>query len=264
MLKPVLVQLGEKLMRHEPGGPDLTPLLIHGFLDQGAVWRKVAAALGPLGERALLPDLAGAGRRQAEAAPYTLARACAELVGLINARPGERFVLIGHSMGSQIAELVAAGRPDRIAALVLITAVPLAGGPLPDDLRTLLRNCGGDVEQQRRIRGMFAHRLAESDLGMLLDPATLMGAEAAAGYYDAFTGGDEMGRHPTKYRGPTLLIAASLDPVVSPQQTAAMRDARFPGCALAIIEGSGHWPHLEQPARLAATTASFVTSHVEA
>jgi len=250
-------------MRHEPRDPHLTLLPIHGFLDHGAAWRKTVGALGPLGDHALLPDLAGAGRRATEAGPYTLARASAELVALIDARPNERFVVIGHSMGGQIAELIAAERPGRVAALVLITAVALAGGPLPADLRALLRNCGGDVEAQRRIRQMFSHRLATADLEILLAPATLMGPAAAAGYYDAFTGGDERGRHASQYRGPTLLVAARLDPVVPPELTAAMQETRFPGATLAVVEESGHWPHLEQPERLAEIITSFLATNGE-
>src|ERR1700722_11682368 len=128
-----------------PTTSDLVPLLIHGFLDSGAVWAPLIDALGAFSERALAPDFAGAGTRSREGGPFTLRRPAADVVVLIDQQRDARFLIVGHSMGGQVAELVAQGRPERIAALVLMTAVPLAGYALADDARTLLRGCGGDI-----------------------------------------------------------------------------------------------------------------------
>ena len=42
---------------------DVVPLLIHGFLDKGAIWKALTDHLGVLAARALAPDCAGAGMR---------------------------------------------------------------------------------------------------------------------------------------------------------------------------------------------------------
>jgi pimeloyl-ACP methyl ester carboxylesterase len=238
---------------------DLVPLLIHGFLDKGAVWAPFIDELGPLSKQALAPDFAGAGTRAREEGPFTLCRQAADAVALIDQRPAARFVVVGHSMGGQVAELVAQARPGRVAALVLMTAVPLAGHALTDEARSLLRGCGGDVGTQRRIRQMFSHHLSDADLDRLLDPAGLMGPAAAEGYYDAFTDGDASGNGPSPYAGPVLLLAAREDPVVSVELTRSMRDTRFPGNDVIIVEESGHWPHLEQPQRSAAAILAFLS-----
>ncbi len=239
----------------------LVPLLIHGFLDKGAAWVPFLGALGRLSERALAPDFAGAGTRAREGGPFTLRRQAAEAVALIDQRPDARFVVVGHSMGGQVAELVVQARPERVAALVLMTAVALAGHPSTNEARTLLRESGGDVENQRRIRQMFSHNLSDAELDRMLDPATMMGPAAAEGYYDTFTAGDASGKGRSTYAGPVLLIAARKDPVVSVEMTLSMRDSRFPGSDFVIVEGAGHWPHLEQPERTAQTILSFLSSH---
>jgi pimeloyl-ACP methyl ester carboxylesterase len=127
----------------------------------------------------------------AEASPFTLRRQAAEAIALIDHWPEARFLVVGHSMGGQVTELAAQARPDRVAALVLMTAVPLTGLNMPPENRTLLRGSGGNVETQRGIRRSLSRHLSEADLALLLDPGALMGAAAAAGYYDAFTAGDE-------------------------------------------------------------------------
>jgi pimeloyl-ACP methyl ester carboxylesterase len=243
-----------------PATSDLVPLLIHGFLDQGAVWVPFIHKLGPLREWALAPDFAGAGTRAREGGPFTLHRQAADAVALIDQRPDARFVVVGHSMGGQVAELVAQARPERVAALVLMTAVPLTGHESTAEVCNLLRECGGDVETQRRIRHMFSSHLSDADLDRLLDPATVMRPATAEGYYDAFTAGDASGNGPSTYVGPVLLLAAREDPVVSVEMTLSMRDSRFPGNDVDIVDDSGHWPHLEQPERSAQAILDFLSN----
>lgn len=240
---------------------DLVALLIHGFLDQGAAWEPFIDKLGPLAERALATDFAGAGRRSREGGPFTLHRQAADAVALIDQQPNAQFVVLGHSMGGQVAELVAQAKPERIAALALMTAVPLAGHGSSDEVGRLLRGCGGDIEAQRRIRQMFSRHLPDADLERLLDPATVMGPAAAEGYYDAFAAGDSTGKGPSTFAGPTLLLAAREDPVVSVKMTLSMRESRFPGSDFAVVEESGHWPHLEQPRRCAQAILAFLSNH---
>jgi 2-succinyl-6-hydroxy-2,4-cyclohexadiene-1-carboxylate synthase len=89
-------------------------LLLHGFTQTGASWDGVRRALGGR-YRALAPDL-GAG-------PWE-----AELDRLEALAPAEH-VLAGYSMGGRLALALALRRPERVLALVLVSASPgLADG----------------------------------------------------------------------------------------------------------------------------------------
>src|SRR5271170_4104204 len=118
---------------HE-GGRIMTPtvLFIHGFLDDVTVWDGVIAAL-PDKVDVIQYDLPGSGTRsQAVADPDSIT-----LESLA--------VVVGHSMGSQVAELVAAGHADRVQGLVLVTPVPLGGTQLTTEELAPFRALGGDT-----------------------------------------------------------------------------------------------------------------------
>lgn len=93
-------------------------IFLHGFTNTGRSWDPVIAALG---ERytALAPDLRGHGSAS-ERAPVTLQA----VIGDVAALAGDRFTLVGYSMGGRIALHVALALPERVERLVLIGASP--------------------------------------------------------------------------------------------------------------------------------------------
>jgi pimeloyl-ACP methyl ester carboxylesterase len=144
-------------------------ILIHGFLDAGAIWAPVVADLGPEAEAWLTPDLAGMGALSADAGRHKLPRYCADITRLIDQTEGS-LVLVGHSMGTQVAELAALARPDRIRALVLLSPVPLGGPHAPAEVTGPLAATGGDVAAQREARrGLMASPVDPEILDWLTD-----------------------------------------------------------------------------------------------
>jgi pimeloyl-ACP methyl ester carboxylesterase len=105
---------------------DRAVLFVHGFLDGASVWDDVVARLEGRNVELIQVDLAGMGERSSEDGPYTLERFAADVASTV-LRIGKPVVLVGQSMGAQVAELVAASAPHQVAALVLLTPIPLAG-----------------------------------------------------------------------------------------------------------------------------------------
>jgi len=62
-------------------------------------------------------------------------------------------VVVGHSMGAQIAELVAACRPHNTAGLVLVTPIPLKGFPLSAEQAIAFEQRGPQRGSHRGRRG---------------------------------------------------------------------------------------------------------------
>lgn len=94
-------------------------LVLHGYLEQGAAWSEVAAHLP--NHRVIAPDHRGHGLSEHIGAGgwYHFFDYLPDTVALID-HLGGPIDLVGHSMGSTIACLVAATCPERVRNLVLV------------------------------------------------------------------------------------------------------------------------------------------------
>ena len=99
-----------------------TLVLLHGFTQTRQSWRRTIGALGGR-RRALAPDLPGHGHAAARPASFP---AC---TGYVRALGGERFALVGYSMGGRIALHAALALGDRVDRLVLVGASPGIADP---------------------------------------------------------------------------------------------------------------------------------------
>ncbi len=101
-------------------------VMIHGFGAAIDWWDEIAPALAT-DHRVIRIDLIGHGGTAAPASGYTIPRQ-AELVAAVLDRLGvDRFTVIGHSMGGEVATALAERNPARIAAMILIDSPPTAG-----------------------------------------------------------------------------------------------------------------------------------------
>lgn len=232
-----------------------TLVMIHGFLDNSMTWGPLVRELEKFGLDCITPDLRGAGIRADSGGPYTLLEGVNDVLQQVGDSRKD-LIFLGHSMGAQIAELAAMRAADRTAALILMTPTPLEGNSLPDEIRTMLRESGGDAAAQKHIRQLFSCKPPQTTTGS--NAEGMMGPEAVRGYYDAFTSGDPAGKEPSTYDGPTLLIGAKQDPVIPLDMVHQIRDRRFSNADLALVDESGHWPQVEQPVQVAQHLADFL------
>jgi pimeloyl-ACP methyl ester carboxylesterase len=232
-------------------------ILIHGFLDAGAIWAPVVADLGPEAEAWLTPDLAGMGALSADAGRHTLPRYCADITRLIDQTEGS-LVLVGHSMGTQVAELAALARPDRIRALVLLSPVPLGGPHAPAEVTGPLAATGGDVAAQREARrGLMASPVDPEILDWLTDLGRAVRLTVIEELVATWNTGVPEGRAPSPFPGPVLVLSGDLDLFVTLDMATAVA-GRFAHATQALVKGAGHWPHTEQPEQVSGAIADFL------
>ncbi len=96
----------------------LPVIALHGSLIQGGMWNATAEGAGSL--RMICPDQRGFGRTDDPGAGDAAADFARDVIGLADALLLDRFVVMGHSFAASIALAVAAKRPDRVAATVLV------------------------------------------------------------------------------------------------------------------------------------------------
>src|SRR5919198_228822 len=89
------------------GAEEPALLLLHGLGATGEVWAGLCGLLaGRWPGRWVVPDLRGHGR-SSHAAAYSFGQHAGDLAGLF--RPGERVVVVGHSMGGVVGLAMASG-----------------------------------------------------------------------------------------------------------------------------------------------------------
>ena len=106
----------------DPAGPPL--LLLHGYTDSGRVWTVLAPQLSD--HRIIIPDQRGHGASDAPRCCYAMSDFAEDARLLMDSLGIERAAVVGHSMGSMVAQVLAAEHPERVERLVLVgsTALP--------------------------------------------------------------------------------------------------------------------------------------------
>jgi pimeloyl-ACP methyl ester carboxylesterase len=119
------VQADEPVLHlRRAGGGRHSCLMIHGFGEGGYVWDRVLPAIASRYD-AIAPDLRGHGDSAWDAeARYDVQAHIDDVVHVIRALDLRRLVLVGHSMGGEIAVHVAAQCADRVAGLVIVDFGP--------------------------------------------------------------------------------------------------------------------------------------------
>lgn len=109
--------------------PRSTVLLLHGWADSAWSMDGVAQPLAGAGSsRVISLDLRGHGR--SGRGPYNMVHLIGDLRGVVEALDLERPIIIGHSLGGQVAAQFCGLYPDQATALILIEGV----GPPPHRL----------------------------------------------------------------------------------------------------------------------------------
>lgn len=113
----------------EMGNTDGKPtLLIHGYTDNSRSWSLLAPYLKD--RRLLAIDLRGHGKSDAPQCCYGYADFASDAALFLEAMGIAKADVIGHSLGSLTAQLLAAQHPEKVDHLVLISSTTgIGGGP---------------------------------------------------------------------------------------------------------------------------------------
>lgn len=98
-------------------------LLLHGFPQTSHTWRHQLPALAEAGYRAIAPNQRGysPGARPSGVESYTADLLVDDVLALADSQGAQRFHVVGHDWGGQIAWLAAAWNPERVASLTVLS-----------------------------------------------------------------------------------------------------------------------------------------------
>ncbi|WP_116202537.1 alpha/beta fold hydrolase [Amycolatopsis circi] len=242
-------------LRRTGHGP-LALVFVHGFLDDLRLWDPLVARLDPAAVETVQADIPGFGARAASGGPFTYDRIAADFTALVDT-VGKPFVVVGQSMGSAVAELAAAARPDQARGLVLVAAIPLAGTRLPDEAIAQFRELAAlGPAAQHAARRQLATSFPPAELDRVVTAGRDVRPEVAAAYADCWNNGHPAGARPSTFTGPVLIMTGADDSFSRGYADGIA--ARFQSARSLTIPDAGHWPHAEQPDQVAEHLAGFL------
>src|SRR5262249_26945751 len=132
------------------GGEPL--LLLHGGTGIGGDWQAVFTR-DPDGFHLIVPDLRGHGRSTNPSRVFTFRQAALDMFALLDHLNVRRVKAIGLSMGAKTLLHMATLQPDRVDAMVLVSATPYFPAPARAAMAQLSVDAFSDAEwatQRRR------------------------------------------------------------------------------------------------------------------
>jgi non-heme chloroperoxidase len=237
------------------GGGTVPVLLLHGWMMSSAVWDDVIPHLDLGDRRFLLLDQRGAAGAVGRDGGHGLLDLGGDLLDLLDALALDRVVVIGHSMGGQLALWLAAQRPDRVVAVCAVTPVPPAGLALSADALAMFGAVGGDAGMARQVLQLATVGASPAVLDRLVDVAMGVDPAAVAPMLHGWTSGADVDL--AGVTAPTLVVATD-DPFLSPDFLREALVDKLPRGRLAVLPGPGHYPQVEAPASLAVVLNAFL------
>jgi pimeloyl-ACP methyl ester carboxylesterase len=260
---------GESLAYVDMGnrsGPAL--VLIHGYTDSARDWVPMLPYLSKR-YRVILVDIRGHGKSSKPECCYTRLDFAYDIKLLLDTLGVQKADIVGHSLGSIIAQTFAEFWPERTAHVVLISSTgglpPGARKPQFDfaaEIRKLKEPIDADSpfmiawwDSPTPVDPDFIRRERQDAAGIPLRVwlAVLdQGLRADGGFADL------QGTLP-RLKAPTLLIWGSKDPIMEEDARQSLRKG-LPAAKVKIFDGLGHNPFWEDPRAVAAAIDEFLAT----
>jgi pimeloyl-ACP methyl ester carboxylesterase/quinol monooxygenase YgiN len=235
---------GIQIQVKDHGDGALPIVFLHYWGGSSRTWDDVIAAL-PAGYRTIAPDLRGWGDSDAPATGYALADFADDAEQMIAALNLQRFVLVGHSMGGKIAQLLASRRPQGLAGLVLVAPSPPVPLALPPEVRAAMEGAylsresvGMAIDQM-----LTAKTLSPKHREQVIEDS-LRGAPQAKLAWPQATSLEDITHDVAAIDGIAILEAELL--------------TRVPRAVMHVLPGTGHLSPLESPTEIAGIIREFV------
>jgi pimeloyl-ACP methyl ester carboxylesterase len=271
------------IYRTAGSGPPV--VLIHGMVNSSRHWREVALGLAQE-HMVIAPDLIGHGDSATPRGDYSLGAHAAAIRDLLTVIGVESATFVGHSLGGGVAMQFFWQFPQRVERLVLVSSgglghqvSPLLRAAAMPGARAALRvaasapviagldHLAERFEERRRPSSVYLRAIARA-----LVPLERPGARTA--FLETLR--SVIDRHGQRVSAldrlyllgpvPTMIVWGGRDRTIPVEHGRLAHDA-IPNSRFELLPKAAHFPHLEDPAGLAAVLRDFLAgtepSHLE-
>ena len=125
---------GAEIVLDDLGEVEPALIFLHYWGGSARTWSPVMARL-PAAIRKLAIDQRGWGGSRATDGQYGLEALADDVTDTVEALGIDRYILVGHSMGGKVAQIVGGRRPRGLAGLVLVAPAPPTPLQVPPEVR---------------------------------------------------------------------------------------------------------------------------------
>jgi pimeloyl-ACP methyl ester carboxylesterase len=254
-----------------------TILLLHGLAGSSKTWDGVIEQLAEHHD-VIAPDLLGHGESAKPRGDYSLGAFASGLRDFLTVLDVERVTVVGHSFGGGVAMQLAYQHPQFIDRLVLVgsgglgrevspllrlLSLPGAEYLMPIGIPKPIIDRANDIGRFLGRRNIRSERLGE----LWRAYSSLAGAENRRAFVKTMRGVIEPGGQTVDARDrlylaarvPILIVWGDRDGVI-PVSHGREAHELIENSRLEILEGVGHFPHVEAPDRFADVLLDFVAT----
>ncbi|OSZ45855.1 alpha/beta hydrolase [Alcaligenes faecalis] len=225
-------------------------LCIHGLGGTSNFWSPVLSAFGEC--RIIRPDLAGAGRSVEAPEGLTVAHHVESLIGVLDSLGIDKAHIAAHSMGTIIAQHLAAAHPARVRSLAMFGPLAAPSDASREPTRNRAKQARSGTRALQEIADAIvkaatsAQTKAERPVALALVRESVMrqppegyarNCEALAEAHAAEVG---------QLTIPVLLVTGDEDGVGTPAGMKVLAD-RLVDQRSYVLQGCGHWTTYEKP-----------------
>jgi pimeloyl-ACP methyl ester carboxylesterase len=241
----------------EGDGPVL--IFLHYWGGSRRTWGPVLRRLSP-GQSFVAYDQRGWGDSASLPGPYDLEQLADDAQRVIDAAGRSRAVLVGHSMGGKVAQLLAARKPEDLLGVVLVAPAPPAPVGVTEQVLAAVSHAYDSEETVLQgIDQMLTHSELTADLRRQVVEDSLRAGEPARLAWPRQGMVQDLSAAVAAIEVPVLVLAGSHDKVDPPAVLAEHLLPLIPTASLTVLTGTGHLSPLEVPDQVATHIGAFVT-----
>jgi pimeloyl-ACP methyl ester carboxylesterase len=232
-------------------------VFLHYWGGSKRTWQPVIDRLDP--HRAVIAyDQRGWGQSADAQGPYGLEQLAVDARSVVDDLGYDRYVIVGHSMGGKVAQMVAAGQPRGLAGLILVAPAPAAPAGMTAQLQELTSHAYDNQQTvEQSIDSMLTHRALPAELRRQIVEDSLSAGHDARLSWPTTGLAQDVSAGVSAIAGPVLILAGEYDKVEPPELLRAHLSPLIPHATMTVLEGTGHLSPLEVPDQVAGAITEF-------
>jgi pimeloyl-ACP methyl ester carboxylesterase len=250
---------GIRLRYAEQGAPDgQTVILLHGYSDSSFSYSRVLPLINAKYHVFAL-DQRGHGDSDRPEKGYQFADFAADVVAFMDAKGIKRAIVVGHSMGSFVAQGVALAAPERVEKLVLVGSATT----MRNEAVTELQKAVNELKDPVPIEFIRDFQISTSSPSLpddFLNNVVTQSKKLPARVWRETINGMMAADYKTKLdqiKAPTLIVWGDKETIFLRSEQDLLK-AKIADSVLKIYPGTGHSPHWEQPEKFVKDLENFI------